>query len=82
MSVMICRLLPPKRWHFACELLHVEVPSLIALEDAGFSKMGRSFYLTNKKVRNHKIKEELGVQLQYPDYKAGLRALLDTERNS
>jgi len=73
---------PAEAVAFACELLHVEVPSLIALEDAGFSKMGRSFYLTNKKVRNHKIKEELGVQLQYPDYKAGLRALLDTERNS
>ena len=46
------------------------------------SKMGRAFYLTNKKVRNHKIKEELGVQLRYPDYKAGLRALLDAESKS
>jgi len=64
---------------FACELLHVEVPPLIALEDAELSPMGRGFYLTNKKVRNHKIKEELGVQLQYPDYHAGLRALLATE---
>lgn len=64
---------------FACELLDVEVPPLIALEGAELSKMGRGFYLTNKKVRNHKIKEELGVQLQYPDYKVGLRALLGTE---
>ena len=64
---------------FACELLHIEAPSLIALEDAELSDMARGFYLTNKKVRNHKSKEELGVQLRYPDYKAGLRALLDTE---
>ncbi len=73
---------PAEAVAFACELLHVEVPPLIALKDAEFSDMARGFYLTNKKVRNHKIKEELGVQLQYPDYKAGLRALLDTERKS
>ncbi len=70
---------PAEAVAFACELLHVEVPPMIALEDAELSKMGRGFYLTNKKVRNHKIKEELGVQLRYPDYKAGLRALLGIE---
>lgn len=70
---------PAEAVAFTCELLHVEVPPLMALEDAKLSDMARGFYLTNKKVRNHKIKEELGVQLQYPDYKAGLRALLDTE---
>lgn len=73
---------PAEAVAFACELLHVEVPPLIALEDAELSKMGRGFYLTNKKVRNHKVKEELGIQLRYPDYKAGLRALLDTEPKS
>ena len=71
---------PAEAVAFACELLHVEVPPLIALEDAELSKMGRGFYLTNKKVRNHKIKQELAVQLRYPDYKAGLKALLNTEK--
>jgi nucleoside-diphosphate-sugar epimerase len=70
---------PAEAVAFACELLHVDTPPLIALEDAELSKMARGFYLTNKKVRNHKIKEELGIQLRYPDYKAGLRALLETE---
>jgi nucleoside-diphosphate-sugar epimerase len=70
---------PAEAVAFACELLHVEVPPLIALEDVELSKMGRTFYLTNKKLRNHKIKTELGVQLRYPDYKSGLRALLDAE---
>ncbi len=73
---------PAEAVAFACELLQVEVPPLIALEDAELSKMGRGFYLTNKKVRNHKIKEELGIQLRYPDFKAGLRALLDIEQKS
>jgi len=70
---------PAEAVAFACDLLHVEVPPVITLEEAELSKMGRGFYQTNKKVRNHKIKEELGIQLRYPDYKAGLRALLDTE---
>ena len=30
----------------------------------------------NKRVRNDRIKTELGVVLKYPDYKAGLQALL------
>jgi nucleoside-diphosphate-sugar epimerase len=70
---------PAEAVAFACELLHADVPPLIALEDAELSKMARGFYLTNKKVRNHKIKKELGVQFRYQDYKAGLRALLATE---
>jgi nucleoside-diphosphate-sugar epimerase len=70
---------PAEAVEFACELLRVEVPPLIALEDAELSEMARGFYLTNKKVRNHKVKDELGIQLRYPDYKAGLRALLNAE---
>ena len=73
---------PTEAVAFACDLLRVDVPPLIALDDAELSKMGRGFYLTNKRVRNHKIKEELGVQLRYPDYKAGLKALLTTESKS
>ncbi len=42
------------------------------------SPMARSFYRDNKRVRNHRIKDELGVKLAYPDYKTGLRALLAT----
>jgi nucleoside-diphosphate-sugar epimerase len=70
---------PAEAVAFACGLLRVGVPPLIAIEEAELSKMGRGFYQTNKKVRNHKIKEELGVRLRYPDYKVGLRALLATE---
>jgi hypothetical protein len=40
------------------------------------SEMARSFYADNKRVRNNRIKEELGVQLKFPDYRAGLQAIL------
>jgi hypothetical protein len=39
--------------------------------------MARSFYAENKRVMNRKIKDTLGVKLAYPDYRAGLKALLE-----
>ena len=60
---------------YACKLVGVEAPPLVRFEDAGLSPMARSFYADNKRVRNGRIKRELGVRLAYPDYEAGLRAL-------
>jgi len=61
---------------YACERLKMKPPPLQSLEKAGLSGQGQSFYLTNKRARNTKIKESLGVQLRYPDYRQGLEALL------
>ena len=41
--------------------------------------MARSFYAESKKVSNDRIKNELGVYLIYPSYRAGLDALLARE---
>ena len=41
--------------------------------------MARSFYEESKRVRNDRIKQELGVTLLYPDYRKGLAALLEDE---
>lgn len=60
----------------ACELLGVTPPPEIAFEDAELSEMARSFYAESKRVSNARIKNELGVELTYPDYRAGLAALL------
>ncbi len=61
---------------YACELLDVPPPPLVPFDQAELSPMGRSFYRDNKRVSNRRIKEELGVTLAYPDYRAGLQALL------
>ena len=64
----------------ACALLGVAPPPLTPLEEAGLSPMARSFYADNRRVSNALIKEELGVALRYPDYRAGLAALLAEEQ--
>jgi len=61
---------------FACELLGMEAPSEVPIEAAELSDMARSFYRDNKRVSNARLKDELGVTLRYPDYRAGLQALL------
>ena len=63
----------------ACALLGVTPPPLVPLEDADLSPMARSFYADNRRVSNARIKEELGVALRFPDYRAGLASLLADE---
>ncbi|SHH09818.1 Nucleoside-diphosphate-sugar epimerase [Cognatiyoonia sediminum] len=67
---------------YAAELLGVPIPEAVNFEDADLSPMARSFYAESKKVRNDKIKNELGVTLKYPDYRTGLRALLAQETSA
>ncbi|OWY00142.1 SDR family oxidoreductase [Thioclava sp. IC9] len=61
---------------YAAELLDLPLPPEVPFEEADLSPMARSFYAESKRVRNDKIKHDLGVTLRYPDYRAGLRALL------
>ena len=60
----------------ACELLDVPAPPETPFDEAKLSDMARNFYADNKRVRNDLIKRELGVELRYPTYRDGLRALL------
>jgi nucleoside-diphosphate-sugar epimerase len=62
----------------ACTLLGVAPPPELSWEEAkaSLSPMALSFYADNKRVRNERIKTELGVRLAYPDYRAGLAAIV------
>ena len=44
---------------------------------ADMTPMARSFYAESKRVANDRIKRDLGITLRYPDYRAGLAALLN-----
>ena len=64
---------------YACELLGVKPPPLTTLEAAQLSEMAKSFWQDSKRVSNRRMREELGVMLAYPDYRSGLRAVLEAE---
>lgn len=61
---------------YAAELLGVAPPPEQPYETAELSPMARTFYKDNRRVRNDRIKDELGVRLAYPNYRAGLSALV------
>jgi nucleoside-diphosphate-sugar epimerase len=60
---------------YAAQLIGAPPPPEIPFDSASLSPMARSFYSGNRRVRNAKIKRELGVVLRYPAYREGLRAL-------
>jgi nucleoside-diphosphate-sugar epimerase len=67
---------------FAAGLMGVPPPPEIPFEKAELSPMGRSFYSENRRVRNARLKDDLGVRLAYPSFREGLAAILEAERVS
>lgn len=64
---------------YAAELLGMTPPPEIPFEEADLSPMATSFYADSKRVSNRRIREELGVDLTFPTYREGLKALLDSD---
>ena len=62
---------------YAAKLLGLPVPEAEDIEDADLSPMARSFYAESKRVRNDRIKDELGVTLRFPSYRSGLQTLFE-----
>jgi nucleoside-diphosphate-sugar epimerase len=62
---------------YACELLGLPVPPVLPWDEVAptMSAMARSFYAENRRVRNDRLKRELGVALRYPTYREGLSAI-------
>jgi nucleoside-diphosphate-sugar epimerase len=64
---------------YAAGLLGMELPEPEDFETADMSPMARSFYSECKRVRNDRMKNELGVRLKYPGYKQALDAIYAEE---
>lgn len=64
---------------YAAMLLGMEAPPLMAFDAADLSPMAKSFYGENKRIKNSRVKQELGITLSYPTYREGLRALFETQ---
>jgi nucleoside-diphosphate-sugar epimerase len=61
---------------YAAGLLGVPVPPDEDFATAEQTPMARSFYATNNRIANARLKSDLGVRLAYPTYRVGLEALL------
>lgn len=60
---------------FAADLLGIAPPPEEPFDTAELSALARSFYSECRRVRNGRIKQELGVALRYPTYREGLSSL-------
>ena len=64
----------------AAALLGLPLPPAVAFDKAEMTPMARSFYAENKRVRNDRIKRDLGLRLIHPSYREGLAAILAETR--
>lgn len=60
---------------YAADLIGIEPPPEVPFEEADMTPMAKSFYGENKRVRNDRIKRELGVALIHPTYREGLTSV-------
>jgi nucleoside-diphosphate-sugar epimerase len=64
---------------YACGLLNVEPPDPIPFDSAELSAMARSFYSECKRLDTSRLAGELQVELAFPTYREGLKAILTGE---
>jgi nucleoside-diphosphate-sugar epimerase len=60
---------------YVAELAQLPLPEPVAYGEASLSPLARSFYSGCRRVDNSKLKQQLGVCLQYPTYREGYQAL-------
>jgi nucleoside-diphosphate-sugar epimerase len=60
---------------YAARLLGAPEPPALDFATANLSEMARSFYSESKRVRNTRLRSELGVTVAYPSYREGLAAI-------
>jgi nucleoside-diphosphate-sugar epimerase len=67
---------------FAAQLMDVAPPPAIPFDKAALtmSPMALSFWQECRRVKNDKLKRDLGVSLRYPTYREGLRTLFDERK--
>lgn len=66
---------------YAAHLMGLPPPPEVPFETAPLSPMGRSFYSENRRIRNGRLHDDLGVTLAYPSYREGLAAILAASQN-
>jgi nucleoside-diphosphate-sugar epimerase len=65
---------------YAAGLIGMDVPPDLPFETTEMTPMQKSFYRDNKRVSNRVIKAALGIEMLYPNYRAGLAQVLEAEK--
>lgn len=65
---------------YAAARMGIAPPPEVPFEEAEMSPMARSFYSDNKRVSNRAIKTALGIEMLYPNYRAGLDAIWEEQQ--
>ncbi|NPU13911.1 SDR family oxidoreductase [Bradyrhizobium sp. 83002] len=60
---------------YAASLMGIAPPPEQPLDSVELSPMAKSFYASNRRIRNTRAKQDLGLLFAYPTYRAGLDAL-------
>ena len=61
---------------YAAKIIGLAAPPRIEAATATLSETAKEFYENNKRIKNDRLKTELGVHLKYPTYREGLRGIL------
>ncbi|MEO5807103.1 NAD-dependent epimerase/dehydratase family protein [Devosia sp.] len=64
---------------YAANMAGLTPPPEQPYETAEMTLMARSFYADNKRVSNAAVKHALGIELLYPTYREGLKAIHDAQ---
>ena len=64
---------------YAAELLGLPAPELQPFDAATLSAMQASIYAVSRTIAGHKALAAFGIDLAYPDYRAGLQAIAATQ---
>ncbi len=67
---------------FACNLIGIDAPPMTEFEQTEMAPIVRSFYKDNKRIKNDRLKTELGVTLLHPDFRSGLQACLEIDEDT
>jgi nucleoside-diphosphate-sugar epimerase len=65
---------------YAAGMIGMAVPPGLPFETTEMTPMQKSFYRDNKRVSNRAIKAALGIEMLYPNYRAGLAQVLEAEK--
>lgn len=70
--------------NYIAELLKCPLPACVSYAEyvSKMSEMQKSFYQETKNISNQKIKDILGISLDFPTYKEGIQDILASFKNS